>query len=156
MLDRELTRAQRSGSPLSLLLLELEEAERLLAVEPPTEAAATFGRFAQTVRGVMRRQDILACESDARAWIIARDTSRAGAQALAARTAGSVRMAQAWRGAPLTVSIGVAVLGEDGSDSEELIDSAEQSMLAAAAEGVGVHRGGPRAEPPLGGRPEAS
>ena len=28
VLDRELTRAQRSGSPLSLLLLELEEAER--------------------------------------------------------------------------------------------------------------------------------
>ena len=159
VLDRELTRAQRSGSPLSLLLLELEEAERLLAVEPPTDAAATFGRFAQTVRGVMRRQDILACESDARAWIIARDTTRAGAQALAARTAGSVRMAQAWRGAPLTVSIGVAVLGEDGSDSEELIDSAEQSRLAAAAEGVGVHRGGPRPEPPLGplgGGPEAS
>ncbi len=155
VLDRELTRAQRSGSPLSLLLLELEEAERLLAVEPPTEAAATFGRFAQTVRGVMRRQDILACESDARAWIIARDTARAGAQALAARTAGSVRMAQAWRGAPLTVSIGVAVLGEDGSDSEELIDSAEQSRLAAAAEGVGVHPGGPRAEPPLDGGPEA-
>ena len=156
VLDRELIRAQRSGSPLSLLLLELEEAERLLAVEPPTEAAATFGRFAQIVRGAMRRQDILACESDARAWIIARDTSRAGAQALAARTAGSVRMAQAWRGAPLTVSIGVAVLGEDGSDTEELIDSAEQSRLAAAAEGVGVHSGGPRAEPPLGGGPEAS
>jgi GGDEF domain-containing protein len=155
VLDRELTRAQRSGSPLSLLLLELEEAERVMAVEPPTEAAATFGRFAQTVRGVMRRQDILACESDARAWIIARDTSRSGAQALAARTAGSVRMAQAWRGAPLTVSIGVAVLGEDGSGSEELIDSAEQSMLAAAAEGVGVHHPGPRSEPPVGGGPEA-
>jgi GGDEF domain-containing protein len=150
VLDRELTRAQRSGSPLSLLLLELEEAERVMAVEPPGEAAATFGRFAQTVRGVMRRQDILACESDARAWIIARDTGRAGAQALAARTAGSVRMAQAWRGAPLTVSIGVAVLGEDGADSEELIDSAEQARLAAAAEGVGVFREGPQDEPLLG------
>ena len=155
VLDRELTRAQRSGSPLSLLLLELEEAERVMAVEPPGEAAATFGRFAETVRGVMRRQDILACESDARAWIIARDTGRAGAQALAARTAGSVRMAQAWRGAPLTVSIGLAVLGEDGSDSDGLIDSAEQAMLAAAAEGVGVHRGGPQSEPPERG-PEAS
>jgi GGDEF domain-containing protein len=149
VLDRELTRAQRSGSPLSLLLLELEEAERVMAVEPPGEAAATFSRFAQTVRGVMRRQDILACESDARAWIIARDTGRAGAQALAARTAGSVRMAQAWRGAPLTVSIGLAVLGEDGADSEELIDSAEQARLAAAAEGVGVFRDGPRDEPVL-------
>lgn len=151
VLDRELTRAQRSGSPLSLLLLELEEAERVLAVEPPSEAAATFGRFAQTVRGVMRRQDILACETDARAWIIARDTGRAGAQALAARTAGSVRMAQAWRGAPLMVTIGVAVLGEDGSDSDELIDSAEQARLAAAAEGVGLFRGAPGGgEPPNG------
>jgi GGDEF domain-containing protein len=143
VLDRELTRAQRSGSPLSLLLLELEEADRVIAVEPPGEAAATFGRFAQTVRGVMRRQDILACETDARAWIIARDTGRAGAQALAARTAGSVRMAQAWRGAPLTVSIGLAVLGEDGSDTDELIDSAEQARLAAAAEGVELFRGAP-------------
>jgi GGDEF domain-containing protein len=152
VLDRELNLAQRSGSPLSLLLLELEEAKRVLAVEPPTEVAATFGRFAQTVRGAMRRHDILACESDARAWIIARDTGRAGAQALAARTAGSVRMAQAWRGAPLTVSIGVAVLGEDGSGSEELIDSAEQARLAAAADGVGVDQGGP----PDAGRPEVS
>ncbi|HEY1510975.1 MAG TPA: diguanylate cyclase [Solirubrobacteraceae bacterium] len=143
VLDRELTRAQRSGSPLSLLLLELEEADRVIAVEPPSEAAATFGRFAQTVRGVMRRQDILACETDARAWIIARDTGRAGAQALAARTAGSVRMAQAWRGAPLTVSIGLAVLGEDGSDTDQLIDSAERARLAAAAEGVGLFRGAP-------------
>jgi GGDEF domain-containing protein len=151
VLDRELNRAQRLGSPLSLLLLELEEAKRVLAVEPATEVAATFGRFAQTVRGAMRRHDILACESDARAWIIARDTGRAGAQALAARTAGSVRMAQAWRGAPLTVSIGVAVLGEDGSGSEELIDSAEQARLAAAADGVGVQGGAPDA-----GGPEVS
>jgi GGDEF domain-containing protein len=98
----------------------------------------------------MRRQDILACETEARAWIIARDTSRAGAQALAARTAGSVRMAQAWRGAPLTVTIGVAVLGEDGSDSDELIDSAEQARLAAAADGAGLFRGAPGGEPPNG------
>jgi GGDEF domain-containing protein len=103
----------------------------------------------------MRRQDILACESDARAWIIARDTGRAGAQALAARTAGSVRMAQARRGAPLTVTIGLAVLGEDGSGSEELIDSAEQARLAAVADGMGVHRGGARDEPPVSGGPQA-
>jgi GGDEF domain-containing protein len=125
----------------------------VLAVEPPGEASATFGRFAQTVRGVMRRQDLLACETDTRAWIIARDTGRAGAQALAARTAGSVRMAQAWRGAPLTVSIGLAVLGEDGQDCESLIGSAEEARLAAAAEGVGLFRAAPGAEPPTGSAP---
>ena len=36
-----------------------------------------------------------------------------------------------------------------------LIDSAEQAMLAAAAEGVGVHRGRPRSEPPPVGGPAA-
>jgi GGDEF domain-containing protein len=144
-LERELTRSERTGSPLSLLLLELEEAERVIAVESPEQAAATFGRFAQTVRGVMRRQDILACETDTRAWIIARDTSRAGAQALGARTVSALRTAQSWRGAPLTVSIGLAVLGEDGKDCVELIDSAEEARLAAAAEGTGL-----QGEPPVG------
>jgi GGDEF domain-containing protein len=56
-------------------------------------------------------------------------------------------MAQAWRGAPLTVSIGVAVLGEDGADSDELIGSAEQARLAAAADGVGCTEVGRGASP---------
>jgi GGDEF domain-containing protein len=158
-LERELSRSERTGSPLSLLLLELEEADRVLAVEPPAEAAATFGRFAQTVRGVMRRQDILACETDTRAWIIARDTSRAGAQALGARTATALRTAQSWRGAPLTVSIGLAVLGEDGKDCDALIDSAEEARLAAAAEGIGVFPSQPGDdgddEPPADPEPSA-
>ena len=49
-------------------------------------------------------------------------------------------MAQAWRGAPLTVSIGVAVLGEDGSDTDELIDSAEQAAGRGGRAGSVVHR----------------
>ena len=53
VLDRELTRAQRSGSPLSLLLLELEEAERLLAVEPPTRGR----RDVRPVRADRARRD---------------------------------------------------------------------------------------------------
>ena len=47
------------GSPLSLLLAELEDADRVLAVESRAGAAATFGEFAQAVRGAVRRQDIL-------------------------------------------------------------------------------------------------
>jgi hypothetical protein len=35
------------------------------------------------------------------------------------------------------------VLGEDGSDTDELIDSAERARLAAAAEGVELFRGAP-------------
>lgn len=139
-LEDEIQRSGHSGTPLSLLLAELEDAERVAAVEPQHRAAATFGRFAQALRGVARRQDILACETDTRAWLIARDTGRGGAQALGSRIASAVRGAQPWRGAPMVASVGVAVLGEDGLDSTELIEAAEEARFAASAGGVGVMR----------------
>jgi GGDEF domain-containing protein len=148
-LEDELTRSERSGAQVSLLLAELEDADRMLAVEAPAQASAMFGRFAQAVRDAVRRQDILVSESETRAWIIARDTGRAGAQALAGRIATLVRAAPEWRGAPLAVSVGIAVLGEDGGDSDSLIEAAEETRFVAAASGVGViAEGQPPSEPP--------
>jgi GGDEF domain-containing protein len=133
--------ARLGGSHLSLLLAELEDAERVSAVEAQAEARATFGSFAGAVRTATRRQDILACESDARAWIIARETDRVGAMALAERIAAAVRETASWRGAPMRASIGVAVFGEDGRTSAELIEAAEEARFAAAADGTEVRRG---------------
>jgi GGDEF domain-containing protein len=137
-LAEEIRQAEHIGSPLSLLLIELEDAGRVLAVEPPGEATATFGRFAQAVRSVVRRQDILACETGSRAWVIARETGRLGAHALAARMVAAVGAAAPWRGAPLSVTVGFAVLGEDGVDVETLLEAAEEARFAAAASGIGV------------------
>jgi hypothetical protein len=90
------------------------------------------------VRSVVRRQDILACESSSRAWIIARDTGRLGAHALAARMVAAVGSAPPWRGAPLAITVGFAVLGQDGGDIEALIEAAEEARFTAAASGLGV------------------
>jgi GGDEF domain-containing protein len=139
-LEDEVTRAQKADSLLSVLLVELEDAERVRAADPEPEATATFGRFAQALRTVVRRQDILACETESRAWIIARDTGRAGATALATRTAKAVREARPWRGGPMTVNAGIAVYREDGHDAATLIDAAEQAKFAAAAAGLSVIR----------------
>jgi GGDEF domain-containing protein len=144
-LEEEIQHA--AGSPLSLLLAELEDVERVMAVETPADATATFGHFAQAVRSVVRRQDILVCETDTRAWIIARDTSRPGAQALGSRIAEAVGEAQPWRGAPLVASVGVAVLGEDGQSPAELIESAQESRFTAAAAGVNVAGTAPPGDP---------
>ena len=43
-----------------------------------------------------------------------------------------------WRGAPLAVTVGFAVLGEDGGDIETLLEAAEEARFAAAASGIGV------------------
>ena len=140
VLENEISRAERLDAPLSLLLAELDEVDRIVAVEQPGEAATSFGRFADALRSVVRRRDILACETEGRAWIIAPDTDRAGAVALGARIASAVRAAEPWRGAPMTASIGIAMIGEDGRDSSSLIEAAEVSKLAALARGIAVAR----------------
>jgi GGDEF domain-containing protein len=137
-LEDELLRA--GGLPLSLLLAELEDAERVSATESAAAATAAFDHFARAVRSVVRPQDILVCESDSRAWIIARDTGRSDAQALGSRVAEAVGAGPAWRGAPLIASVGVAVFGEDGRTSGQLIEAAEEARFAASASGTGVAR----------------
>jgi GGDEF domain-containing protein len=139
-LEDEIRRS--AGSPLSLLLTELEDGDEVRAVQAPAAAGETFSRFAGAVRSAVRRQDILVCESDTRAWIIARDTAPGGAYALGERISGAVRESGTWHGVPLDASVGIAVLGEDGRTSAELIDAAEEARFAAAARGVRVLRGG--------------
>lgn len=146
-LEDEISRAIAGDAPLSLLLAELEDVERVAAVETPEDARATFGRFARAVRAAVRRQEILACETDTRAWIIAPDTARAGARALGSRIAAAVYGAEPWRGAPLVASVGVAVLGEDGTTTAELIIAAEEARYAAEAAGVEMAPARPQPEP---------
>jgi GGDEF domain-containing protein len=132
--------AHAEGSPLSLLLVELDDAERVVATESAVAATAAFEHFAQAVRRAVRRHDILVSETDGRAWIIARDTKRSEAEALAERVAEAVGHGVAWRGAPLIASVGVALLGENGATADELIDAAEEARFAAAASGTDVAR----------------
>ena len=87
---------------------------------------------------MVRREDLLVCETDTRAWIIARETTRSGAHALASRIADAVEQAPLWRGAPMTVSVGLAVYREDGRDATTLLEAAEEAKFAAASRGVPV------------------
>jgi hypothetical protein len=126
--------AGTGSAPLSLLLAELEDADRVLAIE--SEPEVTFSEFTHALRRAVRRQDMLVSETAARAWVIARDTDRAGAGALAERISSSVREARPWRGAPMVASVGYAVLGENGTTPAELIEAAEQARFLSAASGT--------------------
>jgi GGDEF domain-containing protein len=81
---------------------------------------------------------VLARESNSRAWIIGRETARPGAQALADRIVMAVEEVEPWRGAPLAVTIGIAVLGEDGEDAPAMLEAAEEDRFAASAQGLSV------------------
>ncbi|MBV9799855.1 MAG: hypothetical protein JO039_17545 [Solirubrobacterales bacterium] len=150
-LEEEITRCTRAGAALSLLLIELEDIDRLVAASPAGEAAAIFERFVRAVRELTSRQDRLVCEGDARVWLIARDTDRGGAFALASRIDAAVSALPSWRGAPLAVDIGIAVLGEDANDAAGMIEASEVAMFAAEASGIQV--GGVRPGDPTPARP---
>jgi GGDEF domain-containing protein len=134
-LEEEVARSRRSGAGLSLLLVELEDGDRIAQSELGAEGAAAFGRFPQAVRSVLRRQDLLASEAQSRVWVIARDTARPGARALADRIAAAVSEVEGLHGAPLTVNVGLAVLGEDAHDCSSLLEAAEEAAFTAAAVG---------------------
>jgi GGDEF domain-containing protein len=140
-LDEAIIRARAGDEPLALLLVELVDADRMLAVEDADESAAVLARFAEAVRGVMGPELTVVDEGEGRAWVIAPAADRDGALALASRIGSAVRAAPPWRESPLAGAVGAALLGEDGDDAQALIEAAEESMFAAAAAGIEITRG---------------
>lgn len=148
-LHQRIAAAELDGQPLALLLVELEDADRIAASEAGPEAAAALGEATRAIRSELRRVDVLAAEGGGRLWVIATSVGRAGALALAARVAMAVERASSVRGAPLVASVGFAVHGEDGRDAAALIERAEEAVFQARADGRRVASD----EPPNGPRP---
>ena len=137
--DDAIAQARRAGKSLALLLAELVDADRMLAVEEADECEALLAAFRAAVRNAAGPRAVVD-DGEARAWVIAPGADRDRALALGAEIVDAVRDARRWRGAPLAASVGVAVLGEDGDDARALIEAAEQAMFAAAASGIEIER----------------
>jgi GGDEF domain-containing protein len=146
-LERHIDRCQREGGGLSLLRVELVDADRLVATTSEEERGVPYGRLAQAIRRAIRRQDLVASDHQGRAWVIAPAVGRAGAIALAERIAAGVERGEHWRGAPLAATIGFAIYGEDGHDAATLIERADEAMLAASAAGVRIGEVLPQDDP---------
>jgi GGDEF domain-containing protein len=125
-----------AGGRFALLLVELDGAERLRVAEEPAALAGALERVGRGVRGCIRRDDVLAHETDGRLWVIAPGVGRPGASALARRIAEAVERAAELRGTPLTASVGAALFPDDSRDPAGLAGEAEQGVLAARASGV--------------------
>lgn len=119
---------------LAVLLVELDGVERLLVAGD--DAVAAVQAAEQAVEGLLRQGDGARREGPGRIWITLPGTGPAGARALALRIAVAVERAAEHRGAPLTVSSGIAVFPGDALDAPGLMDQAEEALLRARAGGV--------------------
>jgi GGDEF domain-containing protein len=146
VLEARVVGARAAGTSLGLLLVELEDSERMAAVEPSHHAAAIFERLAAAVRAAVGPGELVIADAPARVWVIAPGSDADAAARLGSLIAAAVREGGSWRGAPLRPSIGVAVLdghAGDATDAAGLIEAAEEASFAAAAAGIEVARTGP-------------
>ena len=130
-------RLAAGARPFALLAVEVDDAPRLAAADAQG-AAEALARVEQAVRDELRPGDVLGREEDGRLWIVAADLGATGARALAERLADAVAAVPPLRGAPLTVSIGLAASPAGGADRDELTARADESLYAARAAGVPI------------------
>ncbi len=126
----------RGGLPFALLAVEVDEAERLLGADGDGAFAASLARAEQAIRNELRPADALVRDAAGSWWLLASDLGEGGGRSLAERVADAVAGTAQDHGAPLTVSIGVAVAPGDGVEAEALMARAQRGLFASRAAGV--------------------
>jgi GGDEF domain-containing protein len=136
--ERRLERHAHDGSPFALLAIEADGVERLRAAQSDGEVDELLEALERALAAELRPADQLLREEPGRYWVTAPDTGPAVGRLLAERLAEAATGAASHRGAPLTISIGVATCPEDGTEAEALAGKADRALFAARAAGTPV------------------
>jgi GGDEF domain-containing protein len=135
-LDFALARHQSRGEPFAVLLVDLDEVDRLVAAGVGEELDAELDAVERALRRRLAHGEALVRERAGRWWVVAAGVERAAAGELAHQLAAGVEGSGRLHGAPLTASIGLAVCPGDAADALGLAARADTSMFAARAAGV--------------------
>jgi diguanylate cyclase (GGDEF)-like protein len=144
---REAARAERYGRAFAIVLLAVDDAERLAADHGRDAVAAYLASMEDALRRSLRRVDLLLRDADGRLAALLPETEGEGARTAAVRlrdlaakligkpATGGSRTSLPFRG---TVSAGVAWIPTRGIEGgEALLRAAELALAAARREGGG-------------------
>ncbi|MGA2319310.1 MAG: hypothetical protein ABSG95_01030 [Solirubrobacteraceae bacterium] len=154
----QLERFERDRRPFAVLLVELEDLERLSRVEPAREISRLARQVEDVLAAELRggaspaperagalqdrvREPIVATpgfatvvrERPGRYWVLAPETDERGAGVLAARLAGAVGACASPAGRRREVVVGTAVCPEHGEQAAALAAHADVALYAARA-----------------------
>ena len=137
-LEQQVALAERLGTPLSLLMLDIDNFKLLNDTYGHQVGDAALATFAGTVASCVRRSDLAArCGGEEFAVVMANTTSRE-----ARLVADKIRAALAGTGVSgvepsltITVSIGGAAFPEDTRSARELVRLADTALYQAKREG---------------------
>jgi diguanylate cyclase (GGDEF)-like protein len=133
VLGSEIERARRSGTRMSVLLVEPEAASGH-SLDPGEEV---LGRIGTVIAGAIRRIDTVGRFDGDRLAVLAPTTHDSGAYILAERLATTVRSATEREAAPLAVSIGVASYPRHAQDMAGVLDAVRRALDEATRLGSG-------------------
>ena len=129
----EIERSRRAGTPLALLMVDVDEFKAYNDALGHPEGDAALRRIATCLASAARATDLVARYGGEEFAVIVPDTDLAGALAFAERLRASVQSA-AWPHRPVTVSLGVATLQVD-DDAERLVAEADAALYRSKREG---------------------
>jgi GGDEF domain-containing protein len=135
-IERRLERQLQDSRPFSVLTMEIDDLDRLLAAATGREVVEAIEAAERAICGELRPADMLVRERLGRYWLTAPETDVASGRALGQRLADAVSTAAFHHGAPLAMSIGLAVAPDDAIDADMLAAHADEGLFAARAAGV--------------------
>ena len=157
VLRRESKRAQRTGRPLSVLFVDLDDFKRVNDAHGHLAGSRTLVEVARVLRRSLRESDVAVRYGGDEFALVLPDTDEAGGRAVATRVRERVAtrtfLSRDGLRLRLTVSIGVATLvGGDGSGTR-LLQAADSAMYRVKSSGKNAiyvapsvrSGGGPRA-----------
>jgi diguanylate cyclase (GGDEF)-like protein len=132
--DAEVARAVRSSTPLSLLLVDVDHFKRVNDGHGHLIGDEVLRALAGELRQQVRESDVVGRFGGEEFTVLLPRTDGAGAYCIAERlrtSAGRLNVAAGDARISVTVSIGVAVLGQHGSDLFELLAAADVALYRA-------------------------
>jgi diguanylate cyclase (GGDEF)-like protein len=132
--DAEVVRAQRSSSPLALLLIDVDHFKRVNDSHGHLIGDEVLRALAAELRQQVRESDVVGRFGGEEFTVLLPRTDAADAHGIAERLRASARrmsVAAADARIQVTVSIGVALLGQHGRDLFELLAAADVALYKA-------------------------
>ena len=137
--EREMARARRAGQPLSIVMLDIDHFRAVNEKYGRKVGDEVLQRFTETVRGALRKEDMLVRYGGEDFVVLLPEVPGPGAVVVAGRIRRAVAATPIEVGSekiPLTVSLGVAARLDEGPESvDELLDRALSALELAKERG---------------------
>ena len=133
-LEQEIARSRRSGLPLTVLMIDLDEFKKLNDKYGHLQGDVALRATADQLRKTVRRTDTVCRYGGEEFMIVLPETTPEDASVLAARLFTGVEECGKEVNLPITISIGLSSM-RDGDDASRILERADRALYASKSQG---------------------